>query len=403
MSHLKTNQSNRKWASKHKSKPRGTGSDDVMADVMAQLRRQREKRKADDAAESSVVHPTSGADGNRVVVNAALNTCAPKSMGRFCYDPVLKRYLPKSAYKSNGNNDECIQRLQKESRKKMGAIDSKPISRASAANTRSSSGAVFDYDLRRVLFRGCCLRTESGSHVASHLYSTQVKVDKKRKKRSKQGTTKYSTKCLNTLEQKLCTHPCSERSIILLATSLSYCSSTRRRRVASVIGAIYIARGLEVVSCVATTQMLIEKNKIGCIIPDGEKRQRSNHQMIDNSRNSSVESKPAVFDSSTTWHSLLTPISTGLNSNQSLILQNCMAKQTIPLDCHCKSYLHPTTSTFDILSDGSSLPHVVTIIGERMMHYRKPVEPSSIDVGVQCADEPVFSIPNENAIVIEEE
>lgn len=414
MSGVKRNHSNRKRAFKHKSRPHGNESD-VMADVMAQLRRQREKRKTEDAVTSSAVHSSSVTDSNRDVVDAASNDCAPKkSIGKFRYDPVLKRYLPKSAYESNGNNDKCIQRLQKGNRKKMMTIDS-TFSRASAAAT--SYGAPFDYDLRRVLFGGCCLRNHSSTYhyyAAYSLHSAEIKVDQKRKKRSKQSKTKDHTKCVHNLEQQPNIHPCSERSIILLATSLSYCSNTRRRRLVSALGTLYISRALGVVPSVATTHMLIERNKIGCVIPDEEKRQRSTHQTICSHRNSDTESKLAAADSSTkkagstiTWHSLLTPI-IGLDNNQEVTLQRRrMAKPTIPVDCHCKSYLHPTASTFDILSDGSSLPHIVTIIEERRMHYRKPVnaaalEPSSIEMRDRCVEEYAFSIPNKNAIVIEE-
>jgi hypothetical protein len=406
--------SNRKRAFKHKSKPHGNESD-VMADVMAQLRRQREKRKTEDAAASNAVHSSSVTDSNREVVDAASNDSAPKLMGKFRYDPVLKRYLPKSAYESNGNNDKCIQRLQKVNRKKMMTIDS-TFARASVDTT--SSVASFDYDLRRVLFRGCCSRNHSTTYhdrATSSLHSAEVTVDHKRKKRSKQSKTKDSTKCIHNLEQQPNIQSCSERSIILLATSLSYCSNTRRQKLVSALGTLYTSRALRVVPSVATTHMLIERNKIGCVIPDDDKRQRSTHQTICSHRNSDTESKLAAGDSSTkkagstlTWHSLLTPI-IGLDNNQELTLQRCrMAEPTIPVDCHCKSYLHPTASTFDILSDGSSLPHVVTIIEEKTMYYRKPVnvadlEPSGIEMRDRCVEEYAFSIPNKNAIVIEEE
>lgn len=44
----------------------------------------------------------------------------------------------------------------------------------------------------------------------------------------------------------------------------------------------------------------------------------------------------------------------------------------IPFDCRCKSYLHPTASTFDILpgDDGTALPHVVTLLDSKSIHYR---------------------------------
>ena len=67
-------------------------------DVMAQLQRQRRKKQTEQAS-------SEGASGQ---------TCPrqPLTLGGYRFDPALKRYLPKKAFRPNGNNDVCIQRVK---------------------------------------------------------------------------------------------------------------------------------------------------------------------------------------------------------------------------------------------------------------------------------------------------
>ena len=83
-------------------------------DVVAQLQRQRQKKQAEQA-------PSEGA-----------SACPgqPLTLGGFRFDPQLKRYLPKKAFKPNGNNDVCIQRVKSRQVDDINTIESRnaPIS-----------------------------------------------------------------------------------------------------------------------------------------------------------------------------------------------------------------------------------------------------------------------------------
>ena len=68
-------------------------------DVLAQLQRQRQKKKQTEKAASD------GANGQACPRQ-------PLTLGGYRFDPALKRYLPKKAFKPNGNNDVCIQRVK---------------------------------------------------------------------------------------------------------------------------------------------------------------------------------------------------------------------------------------------------------------------------------------------------
>ena len=86
-------------------------------------------------------------------------------------------------------------------------------------------------------------------------------------------------------------------------------------------------------------------------------------------------------------------------------------KPNIPVDCHCKSYVHPHTSTFDILShnNGSpSLPHVSTIMEDKFVHYRAPVnvpphglQASCTETGDEYEGGALFSNNQNNCLIIQ--
>lgn len=243
-----------------------------MDDILAQLRRQREKQK------EHVMEPTlTSSDASANKNNTAI------SVRGFRYDPILKRYLPKSAFKPNGNNDVCIQRIRQ-------ASICKHEPQEANLNSRSSSrlfscGAVTDSELRMVVFRGCCIKASvASSSPGDHGHG-------KNKKRKKQSSNMNDKQCnidrhsnctvngnmassavdVNDREPHNATLPCSEKSVVLLVFSLSYCSTANRRtNLASKLVPLCIARRLEVVPTVATKDMLLVENKIGCIVASNE-------------------------------------------------------------------------------------------------------------------------------------
>jgi hypothetical protein len=281
-----------------------------MDDVMAQLQRQRERQRLDEAAASSTDGVAYG--------------CNPISLGKFRYDPILKRYLPKSTFKSNGNNDVCIQRMQRAS------IAPKAESKCSSMEKSSSCFAAVDTrGIRRLVFRGCCLRqtcVDSGS--ASAVTNERKNKSKKRKSRRKNldhidNEDKFKHNNLETINdcnvegsQLYNKIACSDMSIVLLATSLSYCSSTRRNNVATILGQISTARELEVVPSLVTKDMLFERNKIGCLVASGENGHNRNlGQMKQPEVDCSHESQEDTINHSrktieipSIWYSMLKPI-----------------------------------------------------------------------------------------------
>lgn len=80
---------------------------------------------------------------------------------------------------------------------------------------------------------------------------------------------------------------------------------------------------------------------------------------------------------------------------------------TVPTDSNCKSYLHSTVSTFDVLPHGSSMPYISTIMEDIFVHYRSPVyvpahglEPSTIETGDQYEGGATFSVPGKNVQIM---
>lgn len=266
-----------------------------MDDVMAQLRRQREKQKLDEAAASkeSITPNSSDAAGNQT---------PHKSMGKFRYDPILKRYLPKSTYKSNGNNDACIQRMQQVYGQKKNAIDAKSNALRLSVSDRHLSCAINDREIRKVVFRGFGLRATSTCKSSSMTEQAHGKSRKKQRKHKMDLTDEEKWK------NKL--FACTEKSIVLLTTSLSYCSSARRKNIASILGPMCIARGLEVVATVATTTTLREKDKAGCVTTSDKGKVRARqHKSLANTNQPTKNTE--ADEAYQLWPSMLHPICLG--------------------------------------------------------------------------------------------
>eukprot|EP00956_Cyclotella_meneghiniana_P016787 scaffold26817_cov38-Cyclotella_meneghiniana.AAC.2 len=296
-----------KWQSHRKRPPKQSSksinsNNEIMDDVMAQLRRQREKQKS--SATSTNERPKKPIDPS--IVDTSTNTTAPKSMGKFSYDPVLKRYLPKSAYKSNGNNDVCIQKLQLTNREKSEA-KSNTLEKKSKTNNKDVSlpGINTDGEIRRIAFRGNSLRRGLQSK------------NKKRKKQSK----KHNDNGNNDMQYNNI-FSCSEKSIVMLATSLSYCSSSRRQTIATILGELSTARGLENVSNTVTKDMLRKTDAVGYIVKSEDGMNTSRKEIDAAVRSNSRGQKSEVHKQSqpsrpSTWYSMLSPMCFDLQYRES--------------------------------------------------------------------------------------
>eukprot|EP00956_Cyclotella_meneghiniana_P021241 scaffold38441_cov21-Cyclotella_meneghiniana.AAC.1 len=312
-----------KWQSHRKRPPKqssksNSSNNKIMDDVMAQLRRQREKQKSNEASATSTdERPEKPIDPS--ITDTSTNTTAPKSMGKFRYDPVLKRYLPKSAYKSNGNNDVCIQKLQRTNREKS---EEKSDTKEKISNTNNKDeslpGIDTDEEIRRIAFRGISLRRGSNNYSQQILSSFGFEnKNKKRKKQSKKHNDNG-----NNDRQYNNIFSCSEKSIVMLATSLSYCSSSRRQTIATILGELSTARGLENVSNTVTKDMLRKTDAVGCIVKSEDGMNTSRKEIDAANGSNSRGQKSEVHKQSqrsrpSTWYSMLSPMCFDLQYRES--------------------------------------------------------------------------------------
>jgi hypothetical protein len=318
MSNGKRNQSSRRKQGKEKPSARNQ-SNDVMEDVMEQLRKQRQKR-SDAAAASNMVH-----DRAEDITKDDEQQRPADLMGNFRYDPILKRYLPKSTLKPNGNNDACIQQMQQASLEKLELLVERHIDDAIG---QFSATTVTDGEMRRIIFRGYCLKSnvehKTENIVDNHCadrnmsYSGEREHRKSKKRKKQNDKIHFNGKKADTddafnhaYKTKL---PCSEKSILLLAASLSYCTASRRKTTASILGPLCIARGLDIAPTVATKDMLL-KSRIGCVVTSDERT--CNNSLFDVPKSSESKKKIGLKGTKMTkaatpqskWYTMLYPIS----------------------------------------------------------------------------------------------
>ena len=290
----------KKCKSSTRKKAQARRNKDIMDDVMAQLHRQREQQSSKLKTNKSNNPPLTDSIGY-----------TPKSIGHFRYDPVLKRYLPKTAYKSNGNNDVCIQRIQKASMN--GKKSTKLENRSQNANegATSSCGIFTDKEICRVVFRGCCLRhnyEEDQSLVTLGQLGREKRSKKPKKLRKYNNVANHSEfsykedsmRSIPPVEHSdvsYQTFACSERSIVLLVTSLSYCSSSRRHDISSILAQLSFTRRLRAVSTVATRNMLLKRNRVACTVTRKENGWNSMSSILNNPMSDCDQ-----------WYSMLWPL-----------------------------------------------------------------------------------------------
>lgn len=284
---------------------------------MAQLRRQREKQKSNEASATSTNEHPKKPTTDPSMADTSTDTATPKSMGKFRYDPVLKRYLPSSAYKSNGNNDVCIQQLQRKSAVKSNIKEKSP--KMNNKDIFLSSNNFTDGEIRRVLFRGSSLR-HCSNNCSQQISSSPgfENKNKKHKKNSKKDNDKGNKdrQCDNKFT-------CSDNSIILLATSLTYCYSLRRKTIATNLGELCTARRLENVPTVVTKDVLCKRDAIGCIVESEDGMSAFRKRMdADDSNNhgqkSEVHKQSQIAPNPpSTWYSMLNPMCFDLQYRES--------------------------------------------------------------------------------------
>lgn len=353
--------------------------DTAMDDILAQLQRQREKRKqqqtkedqTSSAAAASIQVPQHH-DDTSTTSNIASSKQTQKTnvlSGKYHYDPTTKRYYPRSTLKSNGNNDVCIQRIQEKKQMlqdNMGCKVDGPI-KSNNDNMEDGffyhGGAVTDEDVRRVIFRGTCLMSnicKNGGEDMSTITLDGKRNPSKKKQRRHNNVNHLPTETKTVERRRI---PCTERTSLLLSTSLQYCTNIQKRKaVSSVLGPMSVARKAKIVSTSSTLEDVKRNTK--------QYNMQSYYSIDRQDEGLETLLQPfatTICKSSTSascrWFSMLCPLKVGP--------QDIIQKQ-VPYDCICKSYLQPTSSTFDVLpnscSTRGSMPHLATILNDSIFY-----------------------------------
>ncbi len=226
-------------------------------DIVAQLQRQRKRQEEQSAAAADTAAADAAAAVPLLAANAKCRdnqrTCPSqqhqnqKNNGHFQYDPVKKRYFPKSIFTSHGNYDACAngirKRIQGSAEDVMVEGRNKIIDKQNLLLRWSGNGYVSFKDVRRIVFRGACLSMIPNSDAITSSPSLQQHG----------GTT---TKTKHTKDRDDTKAFCTERTSLLLACSLQYCASTHRRNalVSTMIGPIVLARRARIIPVVSTLE-----------------------------------------------------------------------------------------------------------------------------------------------------
>ena len=349
--------------------------DTAMDDILAQLQRQREKKKQQQSKEdetssgaaASIPVPQHHDDTSTISSSTASFKQTQKTnvlSGKYHYDPTTKRYYPSSTLKSNGNNDVCIQRIQEKKQmlqdnmgcKVDGSIKSNNSNNMVEDGFLCRRGAVADEDIRRIIFRGsACLMSNINEGEEMSTISLDGKRNPIKKKQRRHNNVNHLPTDTKTVERRR-RIPCTERTSQLLSTSLQYCANIQKRRaVSSMLGPMSVARKAKIVSTSSTLEDVKRNTKLYNI---------QSYYSIDR-REEGLEAllqpfamKQQQFEKSSTWLSILFPLWVPQNQQEQL-----------PYDCICKSYLQPTSSTFDVLPNScSTMPHVATILNDSIFY-----------------------------------
>jgi hypothetical protein len=249
----------------------GGGNNTIEQEIIAQLQLQRKKHARQLLREESVAATiatsqgtredpsTYGLDGSRKVEKRRRSTpeCERSVMGNFRYDPTLKRYFPKSAFAATdkNNNDACILRIRKRISTPKNEHDGCIVDARNLISEKGPlhGGIVSNGDMRRIAFRGTCLPNDKVFHIEQCASYSSPSHDQKRKKL-----------LANEIDANILPpFPCSERTKLLLTTSLEYCTTSTRRNaiVSRMLGPMSIARKATMTPTLSTLEMLRNETK----------------------------------------------------------------------------------------------------------------------------------------------
>lgn len=306
------------------------GAGGVDNDIVAQLQRQRQKQ-----AQQKLLNESS---------NFVEAVALERRVGNFQYNPITQRYFPKSTFTTNGSTDACIQRAQKHL---LVTTDDDNNSTIDNDQLRRPAGALTIGDIRRTSFRRAFLYNYSMYHNNGQRPST---IHEKKKLRA--NTVKKSPP-----------FPCTERTKLLLTSSLEYCAMSRKRNlIYNMLGPIIIAKRATITPNLLTLERLRSKTEDFTKCSERSQARQFNAFPIHKWCRNVVKSRSD--SSSSELFSMLIPLS---NSNRQW-----------SNDCDCKSYLQSTSPTFDVMpsvSDKHSI-HIATIANNldyNWVHYQRPL------------------------------
>ena len=345
MTKSRRNNGKKKNKQRHGSNPasnsdRGQSNNDAVGvdddDIIAQLQRQRQKQAQQKFNESPIQ-------------NSVEAVAKETRVGIFQYNPITKRYFPKSTFTANGSNDACIQRVQKHL---LATLDDNTIDNLGNDQLRRPASALTIGEIRRISFRRARLYNHAPSIYHNNGQRPSTIHDKKK---LRANTVKKSPP-----------FPCTERTKLLLTTALEYCPISRKRNlIYNMLGPIIIAKRATITSNSST--LLSLRNKSEDFTKCNERSQARQFNAFPIHKWSQNVFKSRSDSSSSELFSMLLPLS---NSNRQW-----------SDDCDCKSYLQHTSPTFDVmLSVGDkhsiAMPHIATIANDvdsnNWVHYQRP-------------------------------
>ncbi len=187
-------------------------------------------------------------------------------VGNFRYDPTLGRYFPTSAFAIDGNNDACIQRIKEKllpaTTKVVDAsiIDERSSTPENEQPHRLGGGIVTSGDIRRIAsFRGSFLPNDTMMcHGSGRCASSSLPLHGHKRKKLRVNTTADGLPPFPPPP-----FPCTERTKLLLRTSLEYCTSIQRRNsiVSMKLGPVSVARRARITPTSSTLAMLRDQSK----------------------------------------------------------------------------------------------------------------------------------------------
>lgn len=395
-----------------------------MDDIVAQLERQRQKKKKEEQKDTSKHKEQSKTDIHQIAKpfvfgqhsTTTQNNSNNIGGNQFHYDATTKRYYPKSTFnKPNGDNDVCIQSVQQKILKHQqqstpfifGNNNSASLSNNDNINNKDGSPFLHrnnatDEDIRRVIHLSCLTSNIAGWYGDSikDMKSAMSTSDTFGWIGNKDGYSFY----LNHERGDSSTESAINSLISKRKTKKTRAKGEQKRQQnnSSVNNNTQVESKEEtvpvVLPCTQRTSLLLLASSQYC--SSAQKRNRINKLLgplyvarkativstlskledIEQKSTHDTDDRPTIptYPIQSRYYSMLHPLQLPPRNPPYVYGQQTNEHTTIPYDCICKSYLEPTNSTFDVLPiydinsrqrTTNSLPYIATISNDSI-YYR---------------------------------